>query len=104
MRRFKVHFEICEITIDTGVIEIDQSVIDHVDDEWRNTYCDLYDCVVEIFTPEEIASFISFHMIVNGLRLSQIDGFEDFDDNLAKIIQYPDIDVEWGVSATEITS
>lgn len=62
-----------------GEIELDDAVIANVDDSWKRTFYN--------FTSEhEIVDHIAFNMVVNELKLSQIDGFANLSDDLARII------------------
>lgn len=71
-------------------LELDSSVIAVVDDEWRSHLYDLR-------TPNEIAQHIAFNLLVNGIRLSSMDGWADQADDLAKLGV-----VDWDVTAKEI--
>lgn len=62
-----------------GEIELDDIVINAVDDDWRKTFYDFN-------TPQQIAEHIAFNMVVNDLDLSNIDGFADLPNNLAKLL------------------
>lgn len=56
-----------------ATIEIDDVVIRAVDDDWRSSLYDLHGA-------EEIAKYIGYNLIVNGLRLSSMDGWADQED------------------------
>jgi hypothetical protein len=73
-RRFRVDFE------DRGyvVLELENKVIDVVDDEWRS-------CLYNLTSPEEIAGHIA-SCLVDGMRLSQLDGWADQPDENARIV------------------
>jgi len=62
-----------------GDIELDDIVINSVDDSWRRTFYDFS-------TPQQIAEHIAFNMVVNDLELSDIDGFADLSNNMAKLL------------------
>jgi len=72
---------VVEITA-TVVIDLEEAVIDVVDDEWRSHLYNLK-------TPEEIAEHIAYNMIVNGAKLSQLDGWADQPDENATIMLGP---------------
>lgn len=69
--------------IGEAVIEIDESVIKAVDQDWRDSFYP-YD------TPEEIAEHIGHNMLVNNLTLSQMDGFANLPDHAAVLS-----DLDW---------
>ena len=71
----------------TARFELDDQVIDVVDDEWREQ---LYNLKNEI----EIAEHIGWNL-VQGLKLSQLDGWADQPDSNAKILPgYPDYEID----------
>jgi len=74
-RRFRVDFG------DRGdvTIELDEKVINVVDDVWRSQLYDLH-------TPEEIAAHIAANL-VEGSRLSRLDGWADQPDENARIVE-----------------
>ena len=74
----------------TATIELDDAVIDAVDDEWRQSLCDLH-------TPEAIARHVGYNLVVNELRLSSMDGWADQDDGNARVLRRP----EWEIDANE---
>jgi len=61
------------------IIELDEKVIDVVDDEWRSQLYNLE-------TPEDIAEHVAYNLI-QGSRLSQLDGWADQPDENARIVQ-----------------
>jgi len=61
------------------IIELDEKVISVVDDIWRSQLYDLH-------TPEEIAAHIARNL-VEGSRLSRLDGWADQPDENARIIE-----------------
>lgn len=61
------------------IVELDEKVINVVDDEWRSRLYNLE-------TPEDIAGHIAYNL-VQGLRLSQLDGWADQPDENARIVQ-----------------
>ena len=95
-RRFYVTFEMESEVIGRGVIELDQRVIDAVDDEWHDMITD------SINTPEEIAQFIAFNMVINHANLNSIDGFADLTNDLAIMIEWPEGLDNYDVIAKEI--
>lgn len=62
-----------------GSIELDDVVIQAVDDDWRKVF------YPSITTPQKVAEHIAFNMIVNDLKLSEIDGFANLKDEMAKL-------------------
>jgi hypothetical protein len=60
------------------VIEIDSEVIRAVSKDWRKRF-------YELETPGEIAEHLAFNMLVNGRKLSQLDGFADLPNDAATI-------------------
>lgn len=93
-RKFIVTFSRFGEEIDDAWIELDQSVIDAVDDNWREMLYPLY-------TPEHIAVHIAYNMVINRLNLSQLDGWADQPNSNARILEYPDLD-SYEISAREI--
>lgn len=75
----------------SAVIELDDSVIAAVDDEWRSTFYNLD-------TPAEIAAHIGYNILINRWGLSKLDGFADLPETGAKIVGVP----EWDVEAEEV--
>jgi len=95
-RRFEVLFEIDGDEITSGILELDQKVIDVVDDEWRSQLYDLH-------TPEEIAAHIGYNLMRSwSCKLTSLDGWADLTDDLAKVIKWPDLD-QWETTAKEIS-
>ena len=95
-RRFEVEFSMYGgFVIDTGIIEIDQKVIDVVDDSWR-------DALYNLHTPEEIAAHIGFCKFVLNLPLTSMDGWANLDDKMLEVIKYPTLD-DFDRTAKEIT-
>ena len=87
-RTFQIDYSIySEDNIAYAIITIDQSVIDAVDDNWR---LHLYN----LNTPEEIAEHIGFNMLENHLRLSQLDGWADMSDSMARVVEWPDFNFD----------
>ena len=85
-RRFEVEFSMHGgFVVDSGIIEIDQAVIDNVDDSWRESLYDLH-------TPEEIAAQVGFCKFVLNLPLTRMDGWANLDDSMLKVIKYPTLD------------
>lgn len=64
-------------------LELDQSVIDAVDDEWRGIFYS------DLKTEEDIAGHIATNL-VRGFSLSHLDGWADQSDSNAIIV-----DEEW---------
>jgi hypothetical protein len=95
MRKFEVSFEIGFDEIDSGVIELDQKVIDAVTDEWRSMF-------YKLNTPEEIAAHIAYNMVINNAKLSDLDGWADQPDELAKMIEWPHGLDDYKVTAKEL--
>jgi hypothetical protein len=80
MRKFRITYT-SEIEV-----ELDKKVIDVVDDEWRSVFYNL-------FTPEDIAEHIGMNM-ADGLILTQLDGFADLENGMARIVTNDTYDVE----------
>ena len=93
-RKFELSFEMGDSLIDSAIVEIDQELIDVVDDDWRSVLYDLH-------TPEEIAEHIGYNLIINNIHLSQMDGWADKDNDLARVVKWPDLDGYW-ITAREI--
>jgi|WetSurMetagenome_2_1015567.scaffolds.fasta_scaffold178080_2 hypothetical protein len=94
IRTFEVWFSIYHEDIGAATIELDQRAIDTVDDLWRSQLYNLR-------TPEDIAAHIAYNMVINKLRLSQMDGWADMPDSYARIISWPDLD-QWEIEAKEV--
>ena len=86
-RTFIVDYSIYGEDVGYAVIELDQSIIDVVDDDWRKHLYPLY-------TPEEIAEHICYNMVTNHLQLSQLDGWANMDNGLVKMKEWPDFDFD----------
>ena len=82
-RRFEVEL------IGTAVIEFDEELMP--DEKWRKH-------MFPIHTLSELAEHLGYNMVVNGLRLSSIDGFADRDDHQCVLVECP----MWGVEAREV--
>jgi hypothetical protein len=80
-RQFRIKFE------GEAIIEVDQKAIDVVDDEWREH---LYN----LTTPLDIAEHIGYNLVINNANLSQLDGWADQTNDLAKIVDEPDWETE----------
>lgn len=91
--RFDVDFFFgdCDEELEYGVIELDQEVIDRVNDEWRSRFYKLH-------TPEDVASHIARNLAI-GLRLHQLDGWADLSDDMAELIEKPDLRYAWSCEA-----
>lgn len=95
MRRFEVTFYTdFEEEVDTAIIDLDEICINVVDDDWR-------DHLYNLHTPEEIAAHIAYNLFVNGIKLTQMDGWADQKDSMVKIVKYPHLD-NFDVVAIEI--
>ena len=68
-------------------IEIDDSVVVVVDDEWRSQFYNLHSI-------RDIAKHIGYNMIVNLASLSQLDGWADQPDENAIFVASPDWEVD----------
>ena len=84
MRTFTLYFE------GSARIELDEAVIEAVDDEWRDSFYDLYDA-------SEIASHVGYNLIVNRIPLSHMDGWADQPDENARVV-----DLDLGAVAWEV--
>jgi len=93
-RKFKVHVECNMSSLGYAIVELDQKVIDAVDDDWRHYFYNLV-------TPEEIAEHIAYNLIVNEVRLTQLDGWANLSDDMARIIKRPERP-DWEFEAEEI--
>ena len=86
-RKFMVDYSAYGDVVAYAIIELAQSVIDAVDDNWRESFYDIH-------TPEQIAEHICHNMVDNHLRLSQMDGWADMDDSMARVVDWPEFDFE----------
>lgn len=84
---FRVRFE------GEALLKLDQEVINQVDDEWRESLYNLKDA-------EDIAAHIGFNLIFNNWKLSELDGWANLKDNMAKLIGGIDL---YGLWAEEVT-
>ena len=66
-----IHFE--------GIIELDDAVINNVDDSWRKQFYDFNSL-------QQVINHIAFNMIVNDLKLSDIDGFANLSNDMAVLL------------------
>ena len=94
-RVFLIYYSIYGEDVAQAWLELDQKVIDHVDDEWRSFFWDYT-------TPEQIAAHICANMVDNHISLSQMDGWADMDNSMAKMLNWPEFD--WDLSAKEMTN
>lgn len=63
----------------TATVEVDDAVIKRgLSNEFRKDFYDFH-------SPGDVAAHIAYNMIVNGCRLTSIDGFADMDAGLARI-------------------
>lgn len=76
----------------TARIELDDAVIERVDADFRSSLYDLHGA-------QEIAERIGYNLIVNGARLSIMDGWADMDNDNARILGV----VDWTTEANEAT-
>ena len=86
-RIFQVDYSIHGESAGYAIIGLDQSVIDAVDDKWRAGFYPLH-------TPEDIACHICYNMIENRLELSDLDGWADKPNSMARILEWPDFDID----------
>ena len=82
---FGVTFILDGSTVGTAVIALDERVIEEVDDEWRESFYPL-------FTPEDVAAHVGYNLVVNRLRLSQMDGWASHEDSEARVLVRPSLD------------
>ncbi len=76
-----------EITYEVTIrVKIHKNVIEAVDDEWKEMF-------YALDTPEEIADMVGRNLL-DGSRLSQLDGFADQPDSYAVIRGCPEYTVE----------
>lgn len=64
----------------TCEVEIDDEVIAAVDDDWRKHFYKLDE-------PEDVVSHVAYNLLVNGARLSQLDGWADKSDDMAEVLR-----------------
>ena len=64
----------------SAVIELDDEVISVVNDEWRKNF-------YRLVTVNDIAGHIGYNLIVNGVSLSQLDGWADQSDEDAILLR-----------------
>ena len=100
MRRFEITVsyedDFFQESQETGIIEIDNHLIEMVDDEWRSVLYDLK-------TPEDIAAHLGYNFFVNGIRsLSRLDGWADQPDTMFKIIKDVNIGYDMVKSVREL--
>lgn len=95
-RRFRLHFSMYGENVDSAVIELDDAVIEAVDDEWCSVF-------YNFITPEGIAEHVGYNLIINGLSLSQMDGWADQPDENARVIEWPEL-TDWEIKAEEVTN
>ena len=94
-RKFEIYFDYDEEeTYEYAIIELDDVVIDAVDDEWRETFYDLY-------TPEQIAGHIAYNLFINKISLSLMDGWASLPDDMVSVIKSPNLN-NWGITAKEL--
>lgn len=93
-RRFELHFSMYDEYVDSAVIELDDAVIEAVDDAWRAMFYNLH-------TPERIAAHVGYNLIINGLSLSQMDGWADQPAENARVIEWPEL-TDWEIEAEEV--
>jgi hypothetical protein len=93
-RKFEITFELGYNDVGTGVIELDQAVIDAVTNEWRHLFYNLQ-------TPNEIAEHIAFAMMVRDYKLSDLDGWANLPNDFAIILEKPVLD-DFEITAKEI--
>ena len=80
-RKFKISFS------GEAVIEIDDSVLKTVDDNWKNIFYNLRN-------DKEVAEHVGYNLVINGGSLSDLDGFADQEDDNVKIIEDPDWELD----------
>lgn len=77
----------------TARIELDDAVIDRVDDDFRSSLYNLHGA-------QEIAEHVGYNLIVNGGRLSIMDGWADMDNDNARVLGV----VDWTTEASEVST
>jgi hypothetical protein len=86
-RRFQVRIE------GTFEIEVDKELLRKVDtDEWRSVFYDLHG-------PCEIVEHLAYNLVVRGAALTQLDGFADLDDSMARVVSPLN---DWELEAEEV--
>ena len=78
-----------------GWLKVDQKVFDEVNDDWRNSFYQLHGV-------EAVVDYIAQPILLNGSRLSQIDGFAHLDDSLVEVLDYPDTYQDFFVKVEEL--
>ena len=75
-----------------AIVEIDDSVFDAVDNEWRSNFYPLH-------TPNDIAEHVGWNVGIMDRKLTMLDGWADQPEGSVRVIE----DKEWyGILATEI--
>lgn len=70
----------------TATVEVDEDLIKTaLSKEWGDTFYTFH-------TPEEVVAFIGYNLIHNNIRLTQIDGFADKNDDQARLVERPTCD------------
>jgi len=67
-------------------LKINHAVLDQVDDEWRSMFYNLN-------TPSEVIEHIT-HNLLQGMRLSQLDGFANLPDEYAVLVGSVDYELD----------
>ena len=96
MRRFRVQFSTDGETKDIAIVDLDERIFRQVDDAWRSQFYPLW-------AAEDIAAHIAYNLCYNGLRLSQMNGWEAMLDTYAIVRAYPNLLTRWSVTAQEIS-
>ena len=61
------------------IIRLDQSVLDVVDEDWRDQF-------YELWTDDEIVEHVCYNLLVNRIPLSSMDGWADQPKDRAELI------------------
>lgn len=67
-------------------IKINREVFNQADEDWKKQFYD-------IDTDSDIVEMIAYNLL-QGRKLSRLDGFANLSDKLAVWVQYPDYEVE----------
>lgn len=84
-RRFEIELN------GTALIELDQSVLDEVDDSFKKN-------IYNLDTLHKIVEHLAYNLIVNQLRLSDLDGWVDHPNSDARVY-----DEDWDITIKEVT-
>ena len=96
MRKFKFTVKIDSEEVAEGIIAIDQKIFDIANsEEWRSLFHTFEN-------DREIASHIAWRMNIHNEKISEIEGFCDQEDSLAKILSWASGYDDYEVTSEEI--